>query len=431
MKPISKYNLKKILILYSCFYFLSTTAQTVTTLAGSTSGFADGIGTAAKFNGSAGVAVDTDGTLYVADRINHRIRKITTTGLVSTLAGATQGFADGTGTAALFSYPMNLTVDVAGNVFVADSNNHRIRKITAAGVVTTVAGSTQGYLDGTRNAAQFDHPEGVAVDAAGNIFVGDTGNQRIRKITAAGVVTTLAGSGTFGFADGIGTLAQFWSPSGIAVDAAGNVFVAEKQNNRIRKITAAGLVTTLAGNSTSGFADGIGTAAKFNTPFSVAVDASGNVFVADSANNRIRKITAAGMVTTLAGSTQGYLDGIGTTAKFYYPIGVSVATDGTVFVGESGNSRIRKITTILSTDSFQLENQISVYPNPASSLINLELENLTADKITLFNLNGSAFQFEHSINNKTEIYIGNLANGIYVMQIITDKGTVYKKIVKE
>ena len=212
------------------------------------------------------------------------------------------------------------------------------------GVVTTLAGSgTSGFADGTGSAAQFWNPNGVAVDSSGTVYVADSNNQRIRKITSAGVVTTLAGSSTAGSADGTGSAAQFYYPQGVAVDSSGIVYVAG-YSNRIRKITSAGIVTTLAGSGTQGFADGTGSAAQFNTPFSVAVDSSGTVYVGDSYNHRIRKITSAGVVTTLAGSsTAGFADGTGSAAQFYNPFGVAVDSSGTIYVGDLSNQRIRKI----------------------------------------------------------------------------------------
>jgi serine/threonine-protein kinase len=429
---IKKNNITIITVIYCCFYFLNTNSQTVTTVAGSSPGYLDGVGTASQFNGPAGVAVSADGSLFVADRINHRIRKISSSGVVTTFAGnGVAGFSDGIGTAAQFNYPMNLAFDQSGNIVVADSNNHKIRKITQTGEVTTIAGNVSGFADGTGTAAKFNYPEGVAVDNSGNVFVTDTGNSRIRKITSTGVVTTLAGSDAFGFADGVGVLAKFWSPSGIAVDASGMIFVAEKQNNRIRKITQGGVVTTFAGNGTSGSVDGVGITAQFSTPFSLALDATGNVFVTDAANNRIRKITSAGMVSTFAGSSQGYLDGIGTAARFFYPLGISIATDGTVFIGESGNSRIRKITNNLSIDSYQVENQITVYPNPGTSIIHLELNNITISKINIIDMNGRHIEANHILNHENMMYIGNLRNGIYTLQIFTDNGIIYKKIIKK
>jgi len=321
----------------------------VTTLAGTGStGSANGTGTAASFYSPQGVAVDNSGNVYVADASNHLIRKITSAGVVTTLAGSgSQGSANGTGTAATFKFPRGVAVDGSGNVYVADRQNHMIRKITSAGVVTTLAGSgSSGSADGTGTAATFYQPCGVAVDNSGNVYVADASNHLIRKITSAGVVTTLAGSGSQGSADGTGTAASFNYPYGIAVDGSGNVYVADKENNLIRKVTSAGVVTTLAGSGSSGSADGTGTAASFYSPYGVAVDNSGNVYVADRQNHMIRKITSAGVVTTLAGSgSSGSADGTGTAASFYQPCGVAVVGSGNVYVADTDNNLIRKITT--------------------------------------------------------------------------------------
>ncbi len=319
----------------------------VTTLAGSgTPSFADGTGSSAQFNLPYGVAVDSSGTVYVGDASNNRIRKITAAGVVTTLAGSgTAGSADGTGSSAQFNYPTGVAVDSSGTVYVGDRTNNRIRKITAAGVVTTLAGSgTAGPADGTGSAAQFNQPNSVAVDSSGTVYVGDLYNQRIRKITTAGVVTTLAGSGTAGSADGTGSSAQFNFPNGVFVDSMGIVYVTDWTGNRIRKVTAAGVVTTLAGSGTAGSADGTGSAAQFNHPNGVAVDSSGTVYVGDDGNYRIRKITAAGVVTTLAGSsTAGSADGTGSAAQFNTPAGVAVDSSGMVYVADIYNYRIRKI----------------------------------------------------------------------------------------
>jgi hypothetical protein len=305
------------------------------------------------------VAVDGSGNTYVADQVNNRIRKITAAGVVTTLAGSgTAGFADGTGAAAKFNKPFGVAVDGAGTVYVADQVNHRIRKVTPAGVVTTLAGSgAQNFADGTGTAAQFSNPAGVAVDGAGTVYVADGSNNRIRKITPAGVVTTLAGSGTAGSANGTGTAAQFNYPAGVALDGSGTVYVGDYNSHRIRKITPAGVVTTLAGSGTAGFADATGTAAQFNGPAAVAVDGAGNVYVGDELNHRIRKVTPAGVVTTLAGSgngvgTGGFADGTGTAAKFSNPAGVAVDGSGTVYAADARNQRIRKITPTGAATTF-------------------------------------------------------------------------------
>jgi sugar lactone lactonase YvrE len=327
-----------------------TKIATVTTLAGSGYyGHADGQGNLARFNGPAGVAVDGSGNVFVADSWNNRIRKITPSGNVTTLAGGgaeSQGYTDGQGALARFANPIGVAVDKkSGNVFVADSGNHRIRKITANGTVTTLAGSgNYGSTDGQGTSASFTSPIGVAVDGSGNVYVACS-DSRIRKITPSGNVTTLAGSGITGSTDGQGASASFGSPLGVAVDESGNVYVADAYNNRIRKITPSGNVTTLAGSGITGSTDGQGASASFGYPLGLAVDRSGNVYVADLGSHRIRKITPSGNVTTLAGSdSQGYSDGQGASASFDRPRGAAVDGGGNVYVADLGNHRIRKIT---------------------------------------------------------------------------------------
>ena len=323
----------------------------VTTLAGSGAfAFADGSGALASFNAPFGVAVDRDGNVYVADYGNNRIRKVSPAGVVTTLAGSgTAAFADGTGAGASFAYPSGVAVDSARNVYVADFYNNRIRKVSPVGVVTTLAGNKYGgFADGDGADASFRYPSGVALDSAGNVYVADWGNHRIRKVSPVGVVTTLAGSGTAAFADGTGAGASFNEPFGVAVDSAGNVYVADSANNRIRKVSPAGMVTTLAGSGTAAFADGTGAGASFAYPSGVAVDSAGNVYVADYLNNRIRKVSPAGVVTTLAGSgTAAFADGTGAGASFNNPQGVAVDSAENVYVADREISRIRKIQALM------------------------------------------------------------------------------------
>ncbi|HEX7837343.1 MAG TPA: NHL repeat-containing protein [Kofleriaceae bacterium] len=332
-----------------------TAAGVVTTLAGMAGmpGSADGTGAAARFNAPTGVAVDSTGNLYVADQSNHTIRKVTATGVVTTLAGTAGifGSADGTGAAASFAFPQGIAVDTAGNAYVTDTLfDHTIRKITPAGVVTTLAGlaGIAGSVDGLGAAARFNNPAGVTVDSAGNVYVADSNNSSIRKVTAAGVVTTLAGTASmFGSADGTGADARFNDPAGVVIDSAGNVYVADRDNSTIRKVTPAGVVTTLAGTASRvGGADGTGADARFYGPRGVAVDSIGNVYVADSGTSTIRKVAPAGVVTTLAGTAgmTGSADGTRSAARFDHPTGVAVDSAGNVYVADSGNSTIRKVT---------------------------------------------------------------------------------------
>jgi sugar lactone lactonase YvrE len=327
--------------------FNFTYTVTVSTLAGNfADGFADGIGTVAQFFRPGGLTADGQGNIYVADSYNHRIRKITPAGLVSTFAGSgTKGYADGTGSASKFDTPYGVAADAPGNIYVADLLNNRIRKITAAGDVSSFAGNgAAGFADGNGSAAQFNSPIGVATDAQGNVYVADYSNNRIRKITSLGTVSTLAGSGMAGFTDGNGSTAKFNSPTELAADAQGNIYVADEFNHRIRKITPAGIVSTLAGSGIAGFADGTGSIAQFNNPFGVATDAQGNVYIADYSNNRIRKITPSGVVSTLAGSgIEGFADGNGSTAKFASPKGITTDAKGNIYVVDIEN-KIRMIT---------------------------------------------------------------------------------------
>ena len=319
-------------------------------------GNADGTGSAARFNYPSSVAVDSAGNIFVADHYNHTIRKMSPAGVVTTLAGSagTPGMDDGAGSTALFNGPSGVAVDSTGNVFVADSANCTIRKITPAGVVTTLAGDPSawppGSADGTGSAARFYNPCGVAVDSAGNVFVADAANNTIRKLTPAGVVTTLAGSaGASGTNDGTGSAARFNNPCGVAVDSTGNVFVADTYNETIRKVTSAGVVTTLAGCGWSdGSTDGISSAARFYWPSEIAVDGVGNLFVADQQNHTIREVSSIGVVTTLAGSAGaiGSTDGTGRAARFCYPSGVALDGTGNVFVADCNNCTIRKVTTV-------------------------------------------------------------------------------------
>lgn len=307
--------------------------STVTTIAGSgTQGFADGTKEQASFNLPAGITINSAGFLFVADKQNNMVRIISPQGVVNVIAGTgATGFSNKKDSVT-FNSPDGVGVDFLGNVYVADLGNLAIRKIDINGVVTTFA-------------TGFNGPTGLVSDAKGNVYVADNGNSIIVKITNAGVVSTLAGTrGVRGSKDGAGANAQFNQPQSVAVDSSGNVYVADAGNNMIRKISSQGVVSTIAGSTTSGAQNGVGTAASFSRPTGVAVDADGNIYVADSNNNLIRKIATDGTVTTLAGTgTAGNLNGIPTAATFNNPQGVAVDQINRVFVADTGNGLIRMI----------------------------------------------------------------------------------------
>jgi sugar lactone lactonase YvrE len=268
------------------------------------------------------------------------------TGAVTTFAGnATGGYADGMGAGATFNNPQGIAVDAQGNIYVADAFNNRIRKIAPDGTATTIAGNgTAGYSGdkGTALNAQFYGPRGVAVDAQGNVFVADFGNNVIRQINTSGIVTTIAGNGTAGYNNGTGIdTVEFNSPAGVAVDNKGNIFVADYNNNVIRKITSAGVVTTIAGTKSPGYINGTvntttGTYASFDNPSALVVDASGNIFVADAGNSAIREITPAAVVTTVAG-------GPGQSSLVGYPAGIAMDVQGNFFITDQ-SGRVVELT---------------------------------------------------------------------------------------
>lgn len=389
MTTILQKSLEKSFLFFSflLLFSFSGNSQIVTTLAGSdNAGLVDGIGTAASFANPWGLAVASDGMLYVADQYDFAIRKITPAGVVTTFAGSTTtGSADGTGSAAQFNYPCGVTVASDGTVYVADTYNFKIRKITPAGVVTTLAGSAAwGLADGTGTAAQFYYPVGIAVASDGTVYVSDVGSGKIRKITPEGVVTTFAGNGTSGYADGTGTAAQFNYPYGLAIASDGTLYVADSGNYRIRKITPQGVVTTFAGSGTAGYADGTGTDAQLNQPYGITIASDGMIYVADTNNNIIRKITPAGVVTTLAGSgTSGHADGTGTTAQFGGPRGIGVTPDGTEVYG----NRIRKIAISNQTQAVPTITSFSPTSGNVGTVVTIEGTNFNTtaqDNVVFF-----------------------------------------------
>ena len=335
---------------------LGSSFTTIAGLAGTT-GSIDATGTAARFSGPTGVAVDSSGNIFVTDSSNNTIRMITPAGVVTTIAGVagSRGSANGLIDVARFNQPTGITVDTAGNLYVADTGNNTIRKLIPASnggyFVTTLAGTAGafGSTDGPASTALFYHPYGVAINAIGNVYVADTQNGTIRMITSTGVVSTLAGlAGNYGTVDSTGSAARFSFPYSVALDTAGTLYVTDSLNHTIRKVTLGGTVTTFAGQAGfGGNRDDTGTLAQFNQPCGVVVDGSGNVFVSDTSNNTIREISPAGVVTTLAGlaGSPGSADGSGSGARFNRPFGIAVDSGGHVFVVDSGNNTIRSSGT--------------------------------------------------------------------------------------
>ncbi|NBV85544.1 MAG: hypothetical protein EBS01_04615, partial [Verrucomicrobia bacterium] len=332
----------------------SVAGGSVSTVAGTalSSGTTNAVGAAARFNAPYGIAVDAVGNAYVSDFVNHTIRKVAVDGTVSTFAGSplSSGSLDGFRTSARFNNPYGLAFDTIGNLYVAENSNHAIRKITPSGLVTTVAGlkGTSGTVEGIGTAARFNTPQGIAPDLSGNLYVADSVNHVIRKISPTGVVTVFAGSlGAAGTSEGTGNSARFTNPVEVVLDGSGNLYVADFGNHAIRKVSPDGAVTNFAGlPGTLGSTNATGTLARFNHPTGLAFDASGNLYVADNDNALIRMVTPAGVVSTVAGvtTTTGSTDGAAALAKFNHPIRIAFAPDGSLMVADQSNFTIRKIT---------------------------------------------------------------------------------------
>lgn len=361
MKPFSN----KLAI--TCALFLATSMTvvsqplTINTLVGnSTQGSNNGFGSNARFNHPASVTADSFGNIFVTDTDNGTLRKITPDGFASAFAGSAGNFgsSNGTGANAHFFAPQGIAADNAGNLFVSDTANATIRKITSTATVSTFAGAVGNFnrFDGVGTNAQFNQPEGVAVDNAGNVYVADAWNHTIRKIIPSGNVTTLAGlAGKFGAADGTTSKARFNRPAGLAVDSATNLFVADSLNHTIRRITPGGDVSTIAGMpGVWGRADGTNRTARFYQPQGIVTVNSSTIFVVDSGNQTLRKISASGtnwIVTTVAGlaGSAGNSIGTGIAARLNFPAGLASDGAGHLYVADLGNNIIRTTRTVSPT----------------------------------------------------------------------------------
>lgn len=316
-----------------------------------------GMATLAELNYPADIVIDKNGNLYIADTYNNRIRKVDVSGIITTIAGNGSRGYSGDGGAAMvaeLNSPTGVAVDQSGNIYVADISNSCVRMVNNNGIITTIAGNgTLGYSGdgGAAISAELGSPIAVAVDALGNIYIADYSESTIRKVNTSGIISTIAGNGTWGYSGdgGQATSAEISDPTGIAVDGSKNVYIADYANNRIRKIGINGVINTVVGNGVIGFSgDGnAATSAEISGGGSLTVDALGNIYISDADNYRIRFVNTAGTIFTIAGTgIKGYSGdgGSATSAEINVSDGITIDASGNVYFADSGNQRIRKLS---------------------------------------------------------------------------------------
>ncbi len=435
-----------LLLVFVPFIFVEVNAQIITTYAGTgAAGYAGDNGPAifAKLNQPGYICHDASENLLIADYKNNVIRKVTNTGSISTIAGnGTAGYSGdgGHATVAKVRGPMGIAVDGSGNIYFAEALNHVIRKISTSGIISTIAGTgTSGYNgdDIPATDAKLYSPYGVDVDNAGNIYFADVNNYRVRKINTLGIISTIAGNGFFGFSgDGSpATAAQTKYPSGIAVNnVTGDIYISDYANHRIRKVNALGIITTIAGTGVVGNSGdgGPATSANLNGPNGVYVDNVGNVYITCNYANVVRKVNISGIISTIAGNGTigaGGDGGPATTAQLSNPNDISINAIGNIFIADADNNAIRKIANYPEAiNEINCTGQtITIYPNPAKTEITIEAEG-TVETISISNAIGQTIYRQSTATNNTVIDISGFASGMYFVKV---NGVYGGKFVKE
>lgn len=411
----------------------------VTTYAGTgSSGFMNGDTSVAEFNRPFGICIDQEGNLYLADAYNHCIRKIGIDGQVSTYAGTQgqSGHVDGPALEAKFNQPLNLCMDDEGNMYVSDFINQRIRKISADMMVSTIAGTgIAGYAEGPAMEAQFNYPRGICLDDTGNIYIGDSWNHRIRKISVDGMVSTWAGGGTTIGVQSVGdwidasdTAARFYTPCEVSIDQENNIFVADAYNHRIRKIDPDRMVTTVAGSggfgpNGGGFNNGTPLEAQFDTPTALQVITDGTIFVGDGANHVLRRVYPEEVVTYAGSGTEGFLDGPDSLAQFNFPRGnVMDYNMNRLYIVDYNNHAVRilHLASGVNIDESSIQNhELKIYPNPSDNVFHIELNRIHKEvSLSLNNIAGEQlFSGVYNNTKRIQIQLGHLAHGIYFLSL--------------
>jgi streptogramin lyase len=434
----SKHTYFSLFIAFALFS-QSAVAQIITTFAGTGYGAGTGSGdytgnggfaTAARLNNCSGVAFDGAGNVYIADRDNNVIRKVSYLGVITNYAGTAVAGYNGdslAATTAKLNSPYGVAVDVTGNVYIADYSNHRVRMVNTSGIISTIGGTgAAGYSGdgGAATAAKLSYPQGIAVDQYGNVFVTESGNHVVRKISASGSISTLAGNGTFGYSGngGDARLAQLYGPSGVAVDVYGNIYIADYYNNVVRKVDSVGIIRNFAGNGTQGNSGDGGAAvnAMLHNPSGVSIYGHGNVYISDQGNNNVRRVDDSGMITRYAGtSTNGYIgDGAAAlSAELSSPKGLAVDGIGKVYVADYDNNVIRLISSPLAVTQVTKATGLKVYPSPSNGSFTVELAATSGvATITVMDMTGRVVATKTSDKTMVNFDLGSFSAGNYFVK---------------
>lgn len=433
-------------VFYICLFFsLHVNAQVITTIAGNgTAGYIGdgGLAVNAEFNQPRIIVFGQSGDMYVVDANNNVIRKIDTSGVISTIIGnGTAGYSgdNGPAIAAQLNSPSDIAFDKRGNIYIADGMNFVIRKVNTSGIISTIAGNGGSGYSGDGGAAilaGLGVPYGIAVDQIGNIYVSISNHYQVRKIDTFGIITTIAGNGINGFSGdgGNATLAEFGPPGFITVGNNGNIYIPDWQNHRIRMVNSSGIITTIAGNGTAGSGGdgGLAIDAELRTPNCVRQDDTGNVYISDGYVEVVRKINSTGIISTIAGNGVAGFDGDGgpaINAKFNNPNSAMIGPDNNLYIADINNNRIRKVTSNVGINNTKPQQpNVSIYPNPATNQMSISATN-KIKTLVITNTVGQVVFTRSNINTeKLEVDIKDLAAGIYFLQI---NNTWVQKFVKQ
>ncbi len=427
-------------------FTLKNKAQNIYTIAGTGNpsyGGDGGLAINSTLQGVTGIALDKIGNIFICDNINHRIRKIDVNGIITTIAGGGTSYSDSiVGTSAIVTMPWGICTDDAGNVYFTEGHYNQVKKINSSGMITTVAGamSTGGFAGdgGLATQALFKNICNVVVDKKGNILISDAGNNRIRKVNTAGIISTIAGSPSGSFGDGIpaSNAILLW-PGGIAVDKIGNIFIGELNGYLVRKVDTLGIITTIAGNGTQGYTGdgGIATNASLGLIQGICCDTSGNVFIADKSYSNVRKIDKQGIITTVAGTTYGYSgDGGPATLAQVNPWDAELDSIGNMYIADGTNNVVRKIcanSCVAGLSEINNHKTIVLHPNPVTTILQItDNENIFDNSVYEISNYLGQIVVSHAFENTIDV--SKLPTGIYTLKILTmNKQRYFSKFIKE